>query len=710
MDGIVMNKKEQAIMTEAKTRFKHCEAWESDAREKIRYDIRFNAGDDKNGFQWDINMFNARVNGGRPCLTINKTRQCTLAITNYMKQNPIAMEVKPVGNASFKSAQAFEGIIRHIESLSQAQSAYDTAFEGMVIAGYGVWRIITDYIDDNSFDQEIKIQRIADPLSVYIDPDCIEQDKSDMRFAFIFNDMPRDRFEKEYPDFKNVSDSTGLDEESHAWWNEEHVRIAEYYRRTEVPDRLHHLLSGESVKESEAKATGTWDELQKYVSDSRDILSHKVEWYKLAGNQIIDTGMWHGKWIPIIPCIGEETIIEGKMDRKGHVRNLIPTQQEYNILVSNNLEFLLLQTKIPWLVSAESIKGYTAYWDANNVENYAVLPYNAIGPNSVKLDPPQRNQPPQSSPGFMDGVKLAQMEFDMVSGQYGPTFGEPNTPERSGKALDSRIQQGNNQTAHFANHMSKAIINCTRQIIELIPHIYDTKRTIKILDTDSTMKTIQIDPNNPDAHEDVDGLDDESWNPDQVAMILNPNVGYYEVIAATGPSYQTRREKAFEAIGDILAQNETLAPNVIDLWFAMGDFPLSNEMSQRMKRLVPPAALGRGPTVGEQKANQALVMQHQIVIELQEKVKHLSDKTAIEQQQKEIDMFRAQTERMKVAAEIDPEMMKVYVRAMGDQGITQSMDDVIHQHNLADAVSKSIINTINPVDDTGQAQGAQPNG
>ena len=77
----------------------------------------------------------------------------------------------------------------HIEYISNASVAYDTARTFQVEGGYGVVRLLTDYyVSADSFDQEIYIRRRVgvDPLSVYFDPDAKELDKSDANFVFIF--------------------------------------------------------------------------------------------------------------------------------------------------------------------------------------------------------------------------------------------------------------------------------------------------------------------------------------------------------------------------------------------------------------------------------------------------------------------------------------------------------------------------------------------
>jgi hypothetical protein len=71
---------------------------------------------------------------------------------------------------TYEAAQIYEGIIRHIEYVSNAQQAYANATYCQVMGGIGYWRVLVDYMHDDTFDQEIYIKRIADPTQVYLDP------------------------------------------------------------------------------------------------------------------------------------------------------------------------------------------------------------------------------------------------------------------------------------------------------------------------------------------------------------------------------------------------------------------------------------------------------------------------------------------------------------------------------------------------------------
>ena len=314
------------LLREAKQRFERCQTWERAWRDRALYDTKFANGDALNRYQWDTNVITER--GKRPSLTYNQVRQHNLQVINDARQNKAQIKVTPTGGrASYEAAQVFSGIIRRIEYQSKAVDAYSTAVYHQVESGIGYVRVETDYVDDKSFDLDLFIRRVPDPRAVYIDPDCQLYDKSDAMFAFIFHDIPRDRYEEEYGKQDNPAPAT-LDR-TDGWNDKDHVRVAEYWRKNFDTVTIHQLENGAVVRDEEIPEA-IRDEVKARVVKTREIAEPAVEWFKLAGDKVIDREEWAGKYIPIVPFIGEETVIQGEMDRKGHTRAQIDAQRIYN--------------------------------------------------------------------------------------------------------------------------------------------------------------------------------------------------------------------------------------------------------------------------------------------------------------------------------------------------------------------------------------------
>jgi hypothetical protein len=427
--------------------------------------------------------------------------------------------------------------------------------------------VVTDYADEDSFDQEIFIRRIADPNTIYIDPDAKDYDKADMRFCFVFEDIPRDRLDEDEAD--EVT-SAALDHEADSWNSKDHVREAEYWRRNEDNDKLHLLHTGGQIRESQIPDDQR-DEIKGMIRQTRDITVPMVEWFKVRGPKIIDRGEWAGRYIPIVPAIGEEIVINGQMDRKGHTRAMIDAQRIDNYWSSAAVEFVALQGKSPFIASAQAIEGRTSMWENANTKNYSVLVYNSIDERGQPIAAPERAPPPVMPQAYIDGLRMARDDLMQVSGQHQADLGMPGN-ERSGKAIDARQRQGELATAHYIDNQSKMIRQVGRILIDLIPKVYDTPRVTKIMAEDDSESDVHIIPTAPDAHQHVamnpnggdptpitpeqaKGIDEDDNNPIDVKVIFNPNIGKYDVEADVGPQYGTRRQEAFNAFSQIVANN-----------------------------------------------------------------------------------------------------------------------------------------------------------
>lgn len=965
--------------------------WESTARQRFIQDLRFAEADSENGYQWPDKYKKERQLNDRPCLTINKVRQHNLLIINDAKQNKPGIAVRPTGNeATYEAAQVWAAIMRKIEYQSAAQEVYDQATGFQVKAGVGYWRVVTRYIDAESFDQDAYIEGIADPLTVVIDNFAKKPDKSDMQWAIIFEDIKKEQAQAKYGKMVNLSGTTlgmglGLNQQ-------DSVRIAEYYWIEETedtlwriqdnsnPDKPQEYIILESLLDKELIDHYKNDEM----TETRPVKTKKVRWVFFIGSELVEEKEWLGSEIPVIQLLGEECVVDGVMDRKGHTRALIdpqrmynywsplsldtplPTpdgwttmgfvqsgdwlldekgrpvqvvgtspihlhrecyrvtfddgsfiiadgehkwtveergkrisagwkwstrtittvelrahkhfiyttealdlpqielpidpyilgvwlgdgytseprissgvkdaQEMYNLLQnrgccvglpitfasnqagatislygarplfsnlgllgnkhipaqylraskeqrlellrglmdtdgsfvlgthqcsftttndriaegfgellqslgikavscdrkaqsrkfpsgntydclssvqfsftvepsvgifrlkrkleaqtkprktharrtkrhgiesivpvtsvpvkcvtinskshlflagsgmvpthnSSAVEYGALQTKTPWLAAAEALDGYTDDWAEANVQNKAVLQFNALSENGEAIPPPERIAPPMSAPVALDGLKIAQMEMMLVSGQYEAQFGQESN-ERSGKAINERQRQGDRATYHFIDNLGIAIRRTGKILLEIIPKLYNTKRVIMALGEDGESFEVTIDPQAHQAFQ--QRLDADN----RVAQrILNPQKGKYDVYADVGPAYATKREEAFNAFTLILTQAPQLAAIIGDLLLKAGDFPMSDEAAQRLKRMVPPQALGQGPTQAEQQLGQQLQQLQQLYAKSLEH--NANDKLKLKghAEKRDVEIFNAVTQRLKL--------------------------------------------------------------
>lgn len=648
---------DQKIVEEACTRFKRCEDWESTARTRYLEDIRFSNADSDNGWHWPSDVKQSREAEKRPMLTVNKTRQYNLNILNEAKQNKPSIEVRPVGNrATVQGANVMEGIIRHIEYQSNAHDAYDHAGTTQVQGGIGYWRVLTEYADSETFDQDIFVRPVLNPLSVYLDPDIQQKDGSDARFGFVYDDVADDLFDVEYPGLRKKIGTQPI-MNFPGWIEKDHVRVCEYYRVVRKKFKLIYMVDPETQKASIVRS----DKLPKQILDpvladpntkTREAFDNVVEWYKIVGNEIIDRSVWLGSTVPIVRCVGEEYVVDGKYDRKGHTRGLKDPQRIYNYWTSSGVEFVALQSKVPYVGSVRAIEGVENYWQTANTQNYSVLPYNDRDDEGNEIKAPVRQEPPMMAEAYIKGMMIASEEMRMASGQYQDELGE-KSQSKSGVAIFRRQQQGDIATYHFQDNKKTAVKYTGKIILELIPKIYDTPRVIKIIGEDGTESEVRLDPQAKQEY-----MEQKMQDQEKVKILFNPGFAKYSVQADVGPEYATRREEAFQAFTQIIGNNMELLKVAGDLMFKAADFPMADELAERLKKMVPAWVLGKGPTPEMQQlqeSNQLLMknLQQLVTQYAEERAKRTSQEGKLD-----IDAFNAETQRMKVLIDkFDPKVI-----------------------------------------------------
>jgi hypothetical protein len=652
---------DEKLIEQAHKEFETDFEYESDSREAWKLDLRFANGDPDNKFQWDSAYVKDRELNKRPCLTINKVKIHNRQITNEARQNKPSVRVYPVDSGADKeTAKIFNGIIRHIETNSDAETAYDMAGDFAVDAGIGYWRIITDYASDDSFDQEIYIEPIKNPLNVLLDSRIQKPDGSDAKRGFIFKDIPKDEFERDYPDCEPIDwpINNGTN-----WVKTDSIRVAEYFRMEDKKDVLYALPDGQTIKKSDLEKD-VIEQLEQRVKTGevkkREVKGQAIKWYLIAGNKILDRKDWLGKYIPIVRVVGEEKEIDGKLDRKGHTRAMKDAQRMYNYNSSASVEYGALQTKTPIIAPNEAIEGFETYWNRANTENLPYLPFNHKDENGEQIPMPQRMNPPAASQLFLQGMQVASNEMNMSSGQYEAQFGN-NPSAQSGKALNALQRKGDTATFHFIDNVARAIKYTGKILVDLIPKIYDTARVVRILGEDGSEKMIKIDPEMPQSYA-------KRQTQEGIEEIYNPTVGRYDVTVAVGPSYTTRRQEAFDALIQLSQGNPRIMEVAGDLVMKAADFPMAEELAERLAKTLPPELQdkegGESPEVQQikmqadqmlkalqqqlQAAEQALLEANEEAKEMQAQSQDKDGELALKARELEIKQYDAETKRLQV--------------------------------------------------------------
>ena len=610
-------------------------------------DLRFMAGSPDNNWQWPSNVLATRGNvqgqtiNARPCLTINKLPQHVRQVTNDQRQNRPSGKVIPADDrADPQVAEIYDGVVRHIEYMSDADVAYDTACENQVTFGEGYWRLLTEYCDENTFDQDIKIERIRNSFSVYMDPTIQDPCGSDAKWCFITQDMTRDEYERLFPDATPITalmDQGTGDSATAQWVTQNTVRIAEYfcveYKRVKL-----NLYPGNVTLQEGEPEDRQMQAMGLMPVRSRMAQVPRVKWMKTNGYEILEEQDWAGRWIPVIRVIGNEFEVDGQILVSGLVRNAKDAQRMYNYWVSQEAEMLALAPKAPFIGYGGQFEGYETQWKTANTQNW---PYLEVNPdvtdgNGSILPLPQRAQPPMAQQGLIAAKMGAADDIKATTGQYDSSIGATSN-ERSGRAILARERQGDTGTYHFVDNLARAIRYSTRQIVDLIPKIYDTQRIARIIGIDGETKMARIDPMQPEPVREVR---------DQAGVVIekiyNPSVGKYDVVVTTGPSYLTKRQEAMDAMSQILQGSPQLWAVAGDLFVKNMDWPGAEELAARLRKTIDPKLLEDQDDPALQAANKQIQVMMQEMQTMQQMLQNVTQ--SMEAQKLQIDTFKAEAD------------------------------------------------------------------
>jgi hypothetical protein len=615
------------------------------------------------GAQWNEGDKEKRRKEGRPCLTENRLMPFVDQVINDIRQSRPSITVSPADDkADVETAKVIKGLVRNIEKVSSADNVYDTAAENAIQSAYGWIRVCVEYSDYETFDQEIKLKRIRNPRSVYIDPSFEEMDASDAEYVFIYQDIEKKKFEKMYPKAQEVS----FDADGWAYQrdNKDYVRIAEVYYKEYTTKTI---VQGEDGQIYDAK------DYDGAVTLTREVEECKVKYKKISGSETLEEEDWPGQYLPIIPVLGKEAWLEGKRHCYSLIHQAKDPQTRLNFWISASTEVLALQPKTPFIGPKGTFDSNRNKWATANRENHAFLEYDLLEDaegNPLNI-PPQRSQPPVGSQAMFQESLAAADGIRNTLGMYAASLGDRG-PEMAGIAIQERKGASDNSNYHFVDNLSTAMRHTGRVIIDLIPKVYSEPRILRILGEDGTEEQAPV--NQPFVRQGgVKVPVQEAGAPGEGIYALD--VGKYDVAVEVGPSYSTKRKEFVDAALQMMANDPEFARVSRDLIVKNMDFPHADLIAERLQSLLPPELQGEDPEQMQLAMAQATIQQMQQ--QLQEMAQALQNKQSDEKLKRDVEMrkvavdeLKARIDLMKAQAEISQtipaEAMKDVAQAIAE--------------------------------------------
>ena len=537
------------------------------------------------GKQWNDDDIEERKRDGRPYLTLNKLPQFVQRVVGEFRKKEFAIQVKPAfygedfqisnleDTKQYKLSEVLQNIIKYIEVNSNAYYHYKWAFQQAVEGGIGWIRVLTSYVNDDTFQLDIKIKSVKNRSSVLLDPYCEEPDFSDARWALIYTRMEKDDFRRKFPNarFEGVTNWNII---PNFWIYQDKITLAEYFIRYPTRRTLVLLNTGEVMYKDEIEDVidELYENYGKFIAAERDVTAWKVHWFLTNGYEILDDTEWPGSIIPIIPVIGRTHTWDGHPIIKSLVADAIDSQRMHNYFLTAATEKVALMPKSPYIGPEDAFEGYEDKWETANRKNHAYLPYNPLA-----SAPPVRANNVTMSAEEMRLALAGDKEIRETIGIYDAFLGATN--EVSGKVLAAKIAQNSPIIFEFFDNFKLALQKIGKILVDIIPKIYTEERVITLERGTGKKDTVVINKTE---------VDEETEN----QVIVNDiRQGKYDVTVSMANAHDTPSEEFLDRIISIAQYMPQVAQIAPDLIVKAMQFPGSREVAERLEKTLPPELL-----------------------------------------------------------------------------------------------------------------------
>ena len=606
-------------------------------RQEALEDLKFGGGD-----QWPVELQNSRNLESRPVITVNKVDNYCRQVCNQQRQQRPRIKVHATNTQQdMVDAQVVQGIIRHIEVNSNAEHAYDNAFEYAVRMGWGYVRVRTDYVSEDSFDQEIFIDPVDNPFTVYFDPNSVAPDGSDADRCLITTMMPKKEFKKLYPE-ASVDGGTsftqrGTGDSQSEWITKEDIRLAEYYYTVREKATLYQLSDGSSTFAEDKDLFTRLAMAGINVIDQRPSYKKTIKYCKLTAIDVIEEGTWAGKYIPIVPVYGRHIVIGDKRKKFGMIRYAKDPQRMYNFWQTSITEGVALAPKAKWLIAEGQDEGHENDWANANIKSFPLLRYKQTDIEGRPAPVPVRLQPEPPQAGIMAAAAGVDDDIKSIMGVFDPAqLGQGNI---SGKALNGQQQQVDLTNYDYYDNLTRSIAHIGTICLDLIPKIYDTQRVMRIIGDDGKPELLTMNQR------------------DATGRVLNDlTIGQYDVVMDTGPGYNSKRQEAVDSMLPLLSADPALMQTCGDLVFRNMDWPGADVIADRLAAANPLAQIddhSEIPPLAQMKIKQADAQIQQLTQQLQALQLAMKQRQDIEQVKQDAETKRVVLKETNRAHEIE---------------------------------------------------------
>ena len=498
-------------------------------------------------------------------------------ISGEIDQSDFSLNVSPSGgDSSIDTAKTYDGLIRNIRNISNADAVFNDASRSNVIGGFDAVEIVQEFIDGDSFDQDLVIKKVPNAIdSVWFDLGSVKQDRSDAKWCVKLISMPAAEYKEKFPDGSNQS--IGDDRQNQAYFNTaDFVTIGQLYYKKQVDIELVQMTNGAVYRvdddfekvQDELAAAGITIELDNTGEEKRRM---RKSWR--VHSRLFDGGDWLKPSektvfndLPVVPIYGNFDIFENKVIYFGKLEKLYDQQRVLNYAMSRDIEDGALSPKRKYWATSEQIEGFEDTIQTLNTNNNALQQYN----HQEGVAPPFMQGGVEASSGLQTTISNTQQMISASANSFNAQQGNAN-PLQSGIAGSQQIEQGNIGSIKWFKSLEVMVCQVGRVLINAIPRTYTSTRQVRILEEDGTSSMVVL--NQP--------VFDQGTG--QNVELNDLSKGDYDIVCDFGPAFNSQQKETTQAFLDMAAIDPTFLQQGKDIMLKNLAVPGMDQMAERAR-------------------------------------------------------------------------------------------------------------------------------
>ena len=521
---------------------------------------------DKEDGQWDPGIIEQMDD--RPRFTFDHVSGLVDDIAGELSSSEFSIKIRPSGgDASDDIAKTYDGLIRNIQNISNATNVYDAAAKNMITCGMDGWRVTTDWVQSDSFDQDLLITPISNYLDrVWFDAGSELQDKSDANWCIVLQAMTPAAYADRFPEGSKMSVSDNRQETVYSD-KAEFITVGEILYKKKVSTKLF-KMSNEAVY--------TEEDLEPIKNELEDagvtVTRERTKKIDHVHSRFFDGSGWLEpeketvfEWLPVVPIYANFKITENKTIWRGEVQKKMDAQRVYNYAKSREIEEGALAPRGKYWMSEEQAIGHEDTLETMNTNADAVQFYN-----------PQADQPPpfwqggaQVNQGLQVTAADARQDIKTGSGQVDPNMG--GGMFQSGEA--TRLLQNKADTGNikYSKAVAVGICHTARILMNAAPKVYDAKRQVRVAGEDGSFEMVIL-------NEQI--FDQDSG---EMVSINDLNQGVYDATCDVGPAFKNRKQETIDQMLKLAAVAPEVMGMGLDVFLSSSDAPKINVLAERVR-------------------------------------------------------------------------------------------------------------------------------